>query len=298
MRGGAAGGAADVGGHSYDAGMVERVEDWWGRRQFTHDAPVPYPIGTYREAWAPYPILIGQYHPELNSGITLTQVPPAADVLLLWECDAGHQFAATPSEQRARPGRKRRRSAWCPECSAAANPRPRLNPRPPRPSGIESKRPSPRAVCSKTPALRPGEPFASVCAPKPASAVEGRLHPDLEQLLTTTWGLNAVRVRRPFFDHVEVWPDVVIPELRVALEYDSPGRFGLEHVGDREASDRRKDRALRAAGWEVVRIRTGRLEKLGPYDLQLSSLGRRGVGRVLDTLRDIRGGLLVDAYLL
>ena len=65
-------------------------------------------------------MLIRQYHPELNAGITLTQIPPAAEVLLLWQCDAGHLFAATPTEQRSRPGRERRRSSWCPECLALA----------------------------------------------------------------------------------------------------------------------------------------------------------------------------------
>ena len=98
-----------------------------------------------------------------------------------------------------------------------------------------------------------------------------------------------MRVGRPFFDHLEVWPDILLPELRIAVEYDSTGRFGLEHVGKREEADRRKDRTLRAAGWEVVRIRTGKLEKLGPHDLQLSTMGGRGIDRLLDVFRDIRG---------
>src|SRR6478752_1655608 len=107
--------------------MPERIGLWWARRQFSRGAEVPYEVGTYREAWAAFPMLIRQYHPELNAGITLTQIPPAADVLLLWQCETGHLFAATPSEQRDRPGRERRRSAWCPECSALANP-PRIRP--------------------------------------------------------------------------------------------------------------------------------------------------------------------------
>lgn len=293
--------------------MAEPVRAWWARRQFSRGAEVPYPVGTYREAWAAYPMLIRQYHPELNAGITLTQVPPAADVLLLWECESGHRFAATPSEQRARPGRQRRRSAWCPECAELAAPK-RVVPAPPRASGpmpagsaapppAATRTPAPprakrpRALCPKTPALPVGEPFVSTCAPRPASAVEARLRADIFARLDVTPGRNAVRVSRPFFDHLEVWPDILLPELRVAIEYDSTGRFGLEHVGAREDADRRKDRMLRAARWEVVRIRTGRLEKLGPYDVQLASLGRRGVDRVIDALREIRGPLFVDAYL-
>ncbi|MET0811730.1 MAG: zinc-ribbon domain-containing protein, partial [Microbacterium sp.] len=263
--------------------MVERVEAWWARRQFSRGAEVPYAVGTYREAWAPYPMLIRQYHPDLNAGIMLTQIPPAADVLLLWQCDTGHTFAATPGEQRSRPGRERRRSVWCPECAQRAKP-PRV-----RQGGASRARSKAKPPCAKTPALAAGEPFVSECAPKPASAVEAQLRQDLFARLGVSPGFTAVKVARPFFDHVEVWPDILLPELRIAIEYDSTGRHGLEHVGTREAADRRKDRALRAAHWEVVRIRTGKLEKLGPYDLQLSSMSRKSIDRVIDVLRDIRG---------
>jgi hypothetical protein len=152
-------------------------------------------------------------------------------------------------------------------------------------------------VCAKTPDLPVGEPFRSECAPKPASAVEAQLRADLFARLSVTPGSNAVRVARPFFDHVEVWPDILLPELRVAIEYDSTGRHGLEHVGKREDADLRKDRALRSARWEVVRIRTGKLEPLGPFDLQMSAWNTKGLERLIDTLRDIRGPLLVDPYL-
>jgi hypothetical protein len=275
--------------------MPEPIDAWWARRQFSRGREVPYEVGTYREAWAPFPVLIRQYHPDLNRGIRLTQIPPAAEVWLQWQCDAGHLFVATPEEQRNRPGRERRRSSWCPECADGAKPRP-VRPAA-EPGALPQRRPRPRVeLCRKTPDLPVGEPFRSECAPKPASAVEAELRQELAARLSFTPGLNAVRVQRPFFEHLEVWPDILIPELRVALEYDSTGRHGLEHVGKREAADRRKDRAVRAAGWEVVRIRTGRLEKLGPHDLQLSGLNRGSYERILDELRVIRGTLLVDAY--
>ena len=274
--------------------MAESVAAWWARRQFSRDADVPYAVGTFRDAWASYPALIRQYHPELNEGITLTQIPPAAEVLLLWQCEVGHLFAATPTEQRLRPGRQRRRSAWCPECSADARPRT------PRPAAeIRARAAAPRpgvVICRKTPDVAVGEPFASECAPPTSSAVEARLRQSLAELLEFTDGFNAIRVRQPFFDHLEVWPDIVIPELRIAVEYDSPGRHGLEHVGRRQDIDRRKDRLLRAARWEVVRIRTGRLEKLGPHDLQVSGIGRRTMSELLDAFRAIRGDLFVEAY--
>lgn len=268
---------------------------------------MPYAVGAYREAWAAYPALIRQYHPDLNAGIALSQVPPAAEVLLLWQCDAGHRFAATPHEQRQRPGRERRRSAWCPECSEQANPT-RAVALPMREAitapvvaanaVLRPRRPRrPTRLCERTPAIPIGEAFVSVCAPKPASAVEDRVRADLGRRLTLTEGVNAVRVARPFFEHLEVWPDFVFPELRIAVEYDTIGRHGLEHVGRREESDRRKDRALRAAGWEVMRLRVGRLEPLGPFDLQIPAWSAASLSTLIETFRGIRGTLLVDPLL-
>jgi hypothetical protein len=281
--------------------MAESVAAWWRRRARVTGAEVPYEVGRYREAWARYPVLQRQYHPELNAGVALSQIPPVAEVLVLWQCDVGHLFAATPGEQRARPGatRERRRSTWCPECLSGAVPRS------PRPAGWRPPAPAPaptqRSVkprwCELTPDLPRGEPFASRCAPAPSSAVEAELRHGLHERLAFDPAPNAVRLARPFFDHLEAWPDILLPELRVAVEYDSTGRHGLEHVGPREAADRRKDRLLRSAGWEVVRVRTGRLLPLGPHDVVAGGVTRRLYPRILDALRDIRGPLLVDAYL-
>lgn len=249
---------------------------------------MPYPVGAFRSEWAHYPVLIRQFHPDLNGGITLTQVPPAADVWLLWQCEAGHLFIATPWEQRQRPGTSRRRSTWCPECATGAvgHP-PRKTARPARP------------MCRSSIAdqVEVGEPFVSPCAPARASAVEGDLELRLAARLEYTSGMTAVRVRQPFFEHIEVWPDIVLPELRVAIEYDSTGRDGLEHVGRREPVDERKDRLLRAVGWEVIRIRTGKLPVLGPHDVPAAGVSGALIDRVVDELRLIRGDLFVDCYL-
>ncbi|CAN5164003.1 hypothetical protein BH11ACT4_BH11ACT4_24900 [soil metagenome] len=244
---------------------------------------MPYAVGEFRADWERYPVLVRQFHPEFNSGITLSQVPPAADVYLLWECEVGHQFVATPWEQRQRPGRSRRRSTWCPECAAG--------------SGAGPERSATR-LCGRTPALAAGEAFASLCAPRTASAAEALLRQKLDDRLEYTPGLNAIRVGRAFFDHLEIWPDIVLPELRVAIEYDTIGRDGLEHVGRREPVDRRKDRILRAAGWEVVRVRCGKLQPLGRYDVNASgSISGRLVDSIVDRLREARGDLIVNCYL-
>ena len=355
--------------------MPESVQQWWARRQWTKGTDVPYAVGRYRTDWERYPTLIRQYHPDLNSGIVLSQVPPGADVYLVWECDSGHRFAATPEEQRSRPGGSRRRSTWCPECAELAQRR-RMpigvvrehvaafacgHPRDPRAVGdlepgercalcrrldetgltrealaamaspgrrqeLQSEIRTDRRyswICPKghpsfeasidsvlrgrgCPTCRHaaaaadrhavGAGFVSPWAPKPASAAEAQLRLQLGRLLAVDLTLNAVKVAKPFYSHVEVWPDIVIDELKVAVEYDTTGRDGLEHVGRRESSDRRKDRLLRAVGWEVVRIRCGKLQPIGPFDLTASGVSEALVARLLDRLREIRGALIVDAY--
>src|SRR6185437_7984045 len=49
---------APVAGDAYHAGVAEPVDQWWARRQFSRGTDVPYPVGTYREAWASFPALI------------------------------------------------------------------------------------------------------------------------------------------------------------------------------------------------------------------------------------------------
>ena len=363
--------------------MPEPIESWWARRQRSKDIAVPYPVGRYRSEWEPYPVLVRQYHPDLNRGVTLTQIPPAADVYLVWECDAGHRFAATPSEQRSRPNGSRRKSSWCPECHAAAIGRARktvsgagagagagagdaaatyacghpcddrllwadrsgMCPLCARLAGsglsreklIELAVPSCRIelaveattiaayrwqcpnghpsfearvekiidgkrcpVCVHAAAgadrVQVGEPFVSRWAPRPASAAEPDLRRRLQASLDLDLSFNAVRVARPFYGHIEVWPDIILSELRVVIEYDTTGRTGLEHVGRREESDRRKDRLLRQAGWEVVRVRCGRLQPLGPHDIVSSGVSDNLVARILERLAEIRGALIVASY--
>lgn len=328
--------------------VAERVELWWARRQWSKRREIPYRVGRFRSDWERYPVLVRQYHPDLNAGITLSQVPPAAEVYLLWECDVGHRFVATPDEQRSRPGRSRRRSTWCPDCAALAVPRrpavraaaefaeaaaedgrpgagrepiiahpsdtpvsparlPRTSPLPRdcgHPRGQRRRNDSSGdrcATCEHARAaafeLSVGEAFRSPWAPKTASAAEADLRQRLGSRLAVDLTFNAVRVARPFFEHLEVWPDIVLAEFKVALEYDTTGRHGLEHVGPRETVDRRKDRQLRAAGWEVVRVRCGKLQPIGPYDLAAAGVSDTLIDRIIETLGEVRGRLMVSAYL-
>lgn len=271
--------------------MPEPVDAWWERRRASTGRAVPYVVGTYHEGWHRYPVLVRQFHSDLNRGIVLSQVPLSADVWLQWQCDAGHRFIATPEEQRMRPGGgQRRRSTWCPRCSEAALERPIG-------TGAPNRRRTVGPLCAKTPDLPPGEPFVSVCAPKPASAAEPLLQQKLATRLVWDAEPNAIRLREPFFDHLEAWPDLVLGDLRIAVELDTVGRYGLEHSGKREAVDLRKDRLLRRAGWEVVRVRLDPLPPIGPFDLVAKSVSNALADRLLERFREIRGPLLVDAYL-
>lgn len=293
--------------------VPESVEQWWSRRQWSTGRDVPYEIGRYRDAWAPYAALVEQFRPERNRDLVLSQVPPAAEVWLVWVCPIGHEFVATPAEQRARPGARRGGRSWCPVCAApGALPGPGSKwPRPaPRPDGASGRaagatrsRP-PRHVPAAAAAIpvvpsadvAPGRAFRSAIAPRATSATEAAVRAAIEARLAVDLTPNAVRVRRPFFERLEVWPDIVIPEFAVAVELDTIGRNADEHVGRREATDRRKDQLLREVGWEVVRLRVKPLRALGPYDLVVPGMSQRAIDALVERIGDARGELFVAAY--
>jgi len=287
------------------------VDQWWQRRRRITGLDVPSPIGRYRDAWAPFTALVEQYRPERNHDLVLSQIPPAADVYLVWVCAIGHEFVATPAEQRGRPGRSRSSRSWCPVCSIPS-------PLPPAPrwprlhhSGVEGagggiRMPARRVAPRHSPAapelrrsaetVRPGEAFCSDRAPRATSAAEGRLRALIAARLEVDLSSTAVRVRTPFFGRLEVWPDVIIPELAIAVELDTVGRNGDEHVGRRERADRRKDQLLAEVGWHVVRLRCRPLRALGPDDLVVAGVSQRAVDALIDRMGEVRGHLLVQAY--
>jgi hypothetical protein len=107
--------------------------------------------------------------------------------------------------------------------------------------------------------------------------------------------VNAVHIARTFYGRQEVWPDILVPQLRIAVEYDDPGRSRRAHVGLKEASDLDKDDALREVGWEVIRIRAGGLETLGPHSVVCRALTPAVVDEVVGLMRRIRGDAAVEA---
>ncbi|WP_139417220.1 hypothetical protein [Agromyces laixinhei] len=130
------------------------------------------------------------------------------------------------------------------------------------------------------------------------SQIEQRLRMLLGERIRLHHRVNAVRIARMFYGKQEVWPDILVPQLRIAVEYDDPGRSRRAHLGVKAGSDLEKDAALREVGWEVIRIRAGGLEPIGPYSIVCRSLTIAVVDDVVSTMREIRGDAAVDALLL
>ena len=130
------------------------------------------------------------------------------------------------------------------------------------------------------------------------SHTEQRLRMLLGERIRLHHGVNTVRIARTFFGRQEVWPDILVPQLRIAVEYDDPGRSRRAHKGLKEASDVEKDEALREVGWEVVRIRAGGLGALGPNSVVCNALTPAVVDEVVARMRRIRGDAAVDAIMI
>ena len=95
---------------------------------------------------------------------------------------------------------------------------------------------------------------------------------------------NAVVVEKTSWGSHHVFPDILIPTNRVAIEYDSPGPDGQAHGAD--SVDTEKDAALRYAGWEVIRVRV-RLPLIGPYDLAATGPTKNAAATVLQNFNRI-----------
>jgi very-short-patch-repair endonuclease len=127
------------------------------------------------------------------------------------------------------------------------------------------------------------------------SHTEQRLRIMLGERIRLHHRVNTVRIRRMFYGRQEVWPDILVPQLRIAVEYDDPGRQRRAHLGLKEASDLEKDEALREVGWEVIRIRAAGLESFGPYSVVCRQLTDATVDEVVRLMGVIRGDAAVEA---
>jgi hypothetical protein len=203
--------------------------------------------------------LLGRVAPPQRSALAAeTRVGAEYD----WRCRRGHdRFRAPVIDVLTGPG--------CPKCRANAA--------------------SPGA------AREAGMPFMKHGLKVGTSMTEQRLRTLLGERVRLHHRANAVRTARMFYGRQEVWPDILVAELRIAIEYDDPGRSGRAHRGLKEGSDQEKDDALREVGWEVIRIRGGGLGALGPYSIECRSVTAEVADEVVRLMRVIRGDAAVDA---
>lgn len=173
-----------------------------------------------------------------------------------WKCHRGHdQFRASILDVLTGPG--------CPKCARnAAGPGHR------REAGVAFMNPG---LGTRT------------------SLAEQRLRAALEQRIQVPRGVNSVWIERTFYGRREVWPDILLPQLRIAIEYDNPGRGGKSHAGLNAAKDREKDARLAEVGWDVIRVRTGGLEPLGPNSIVCRDLNEAVVNQIIERIRALRG---------
>lgn len=128
--------------------------------------------------------------------------------------------------------------------------------------------------------IDPGKAFLSRLRP-PGSQTENRFREMLAERLRVAnpAKINAISIHGDFFGRGEVYPDIIIPALRVAIEVDSPGRHRDLHVGPRAEADRIKDRKLGEVGWRVIRVR---LAGLPPVDSAECILGKSASRAVVE----------------
>ncbi|WP_395243227.1 hypothetical protein ACGGZK_13880 [Agromyces sp. MMS24-K17] len=179
-----------------------------------------------------------------------------------WRCSRGHdRYTATVLEVLTGSG--------CAKCRAAAT----------------------------APAARPeaGVPFLKPGLRVGTSATEHRLKAMLGARIRLNHRVNAIHIAGLFHGRREVWPDIIVPPLRIVVEYDDPGRTKLAHRGLSEASDLEKDDLLRDVGWEVIRIRAAGLGPIGPHHVVCARLTESVADEVVAIMRTIRGGPAVDA---
>lgn len=127
------------------------------------------------------------------------------------------------------------------------------------------------------------------------SITEHRLKAMLGERIRLNHRVNAIRIARTFHGRREVWPDIIVPQLRLTVEYDDPGRSRRAHRGLKEATDLDKDDALREVGWDVIRVRAGGLGPLGPNSIVCRALTADVADAVVNRMRELRGDEAVAA---
>ena len=273
-------------------------------------------VGAFPEWHKPSPTMVEQFwrETEANGGLDLSQVPRDGNttVAWYWQCDRGHRWRETtysrldfPLRYRRPPSRNMPRwknfggtRAACRQCvledygatyEKCGHIDPDLN-------HVDK----PRQVydgwcrsCGSNAGPQLGEAFHADHAPSTSGAEETlRALLRVRLPIATSQEANAVRVRPTAWGALHVFPDLLIPSSRVAIEYDSPGRWAEAHQDD--STDADKDQALRDVGWEVIRIRTGGLAATSCWDVIASGPTRKSALEVIAMYNLVLAGARTD----
>lgn len=146
-------------------------------------------------------------------------------------------------------------------------------------------------LCFKT-SLTPGRAVKSgrvfrTSRPTATSAVESQLREALAEhfRVSQVQDANAVRIDGDFYGFLHVLPDILLPQLRIAVELDSPGRYGDGHRGMYAARDRLKDQRLAEVGWKVIRVRIDGLEPVDHAECVVAkSLTKTAIAEVIELI--------------
>jgi hypothetical protein len=266
-------------------------QDW-------RDAGKASPVGTHD--WSGWPSIMENWAREIaaNAGLDISQVPRnLSTVAWFWQCENGHRWRETAY------GVMANRNSWSYRTGA------------PRWKVLAGKRGACRQCVleaygtrykkcghidqdlsrANNPAVEePG--WCPACREAPRTEILGeavRVEHDpptskeeqtLRSILARSLPLarreeaNCVVVPTTSWGARHVFPDMLIPVRRAAIEYDSPGMDGDAHGLD--SQDAEKDAALRSVGWEVIRVRV-RLPLLGPYDVAASGPTHKAAADVI-----------------
>ena len=269
--------------------MVKYTPQEW----VAQDRPGGRVIGSVRER---YPRLTEQFEREIdqNAGVDIDTVwPGLTTVGWYWQCDRGHRWRESIASRthRRRWHRFGRGAAACRFCV--------LDDFSPTFIGCGHQY---RSLGDVTRSAQPSIPGRCAACTDDLPALGAAVHDDsvlatsreereLRELLSKVVPVapageaNAVVVEPTSWGARRVHPDILIPTYRIAVEYDSPGQFGDAHGAD--SHDAEKDAALRAVGWEVIRVRTGGLPLLGPYDVTASGATQRAAAAVTEKISAI-----------
>lgn len=121
------------------------------------------------------------------------------------------------------------------------------------------------------------------------SRAEQRVLDELARHLRLSKKHNAVRTARPFFNFVWVpgHRDSRPPRRRRVRQPGAARRGAARRLATRRRLA--QDELLREVGWEVVRLRTGGLDALGPHDVVAPGYSQRAVAEVADAVERASG---------